>query len=352
MKSTRTAILVALLVLVVSTCKAAGPSLSVSLQKTSFLIGEPIPLTYVLMNSGPSPLNVWVRQQGNSRSEVVGIRLEVTSSIESEGSNVPCALPNLEGLIVKGPVVGDVPHSTLFPGEHLSDVNQDLFLNCPFADVRPGAYEVRAKLSVAEPEMSKTIWQGEISSDKIRFALISPQGDDKAYVDDLIAYLASGKKKRAPLSTNPLTASEITSICAAPVIEAHSTSIYTAWSVYLRYLGGAAYTNVTKTLRSMETGIYGENNLPDIAGSQGTVSASSEQCIKWRSIWINRVLSSHPDFFFADDIRLRRALDNTAMKRYSEAYAELHSLASSPDQAVAKKAQEYIAVFNEKKWGR
>jgi hypothetical protein len=330
-------------------CAEPGAVISLTAPKTNLLVGEPIVLVCTVSNASNAPLMLAAEKTIEGTDFPTGMKLKIADITNQTDATYLCRdYEGGDGLIVRGN--GWPRVITIQPGQSVSTSTHGILSACPLNMVPPHVFEFTATLTSNDPDYPKGIWKGAISSAPVRVTLAEPQGDDKAYIEDLFAYLKSDKIWRGTLDKTPLKTHEVTDICAASVIEAHPASIYTAWAVYKHDIGSPLFRDVNLTLKQMETGIYAKNNLPSKEGLNGTAPATAEQCIRWRQKWIETILKYHPDFVMAGDFPLTRALDQIALKNYQAGAADLEQLCSNAKPDVAKKARQYLGLIKQKGW--
>ena len=180
------------------------------------------------------------------------------------------------------------------------------------------------------PYVCNQCWAGTVDSSPVQVTVEAPTGVDAA------AYQA--------FKGNPL---------AHPVdlLRRFPTSTYAAYVVY-GVVHGFAGGDQPMFLRSIETGSYLSNSYPDDTGKSkdGWRSLSGEQAAQWWVKWINIILSNHPDIWFADRLRLKRAVDQVALKNYQVGAADLQTLSQQANPDVAQKAQAILGEMKQKGW--
>ncbi len=298
--------------------------LVIATRQQTALVGEPVYFSAQVTNEGPITAIVKVNS-----GDVMGPWLYMGCCKEALVIQAP------DGHIHYGAF--SVLYAVLKPGEtkSTSDANCDgLVLS------QPGHYNVWAELEStgvsAEPTVSPNpprydyFWKGHAISNACSIDILAPTGVDAA------AYQA--------FKGNPL---------AHPVdlLKRFPTSTYAAYVVY-GVMHGFAGGDQPMFLRSIETGSYLSNSYPDDTGKSkdGWRSLSGEQAAQWWVKWINIILSNHPDIWFADRLRLKRAVDQVALKNYQVGAADLQTLSQQANPDVAQKAQAILGEMKQKGW--
>jgi len=97
---------------------------------------------------------------------------------------------------------------------------------------------------------------------------------------------------------------------------------------------------------------YNSNSYPDDTGQSkdGWKWLKGQQAADWWSKWYDIILKNHPDIWFADELHLKRAVDQAALKNYQAAQAELEAIAKDEKAPMAPKAKEYLGLMKQKGW--
>ncbi len=218
------------------------------------------------------------------------------------------------------------------------EINEDVSYGCKDD---PGEFIVQFGVSSqgpyfnysSEPEeprrMEKEIdaWKGALSSEPVRITIEQPQGEDKKAYDYF---------KDEPLSK------------PAELLKKFPTSTYAAYIVYDRLKGfaDADFAN-PKFLRSLETGLFLSNSYPTEGGWSWM---KDEMNAAWWSKWAGIILKNHPDIWFADELRLKLAMNQVALKNYQAAEADFIKLSKEAKPYVAEKAGLFVEIMKQKGW--
>ena len=207
-------------------------------------------------------------------------------------------------------------------------------------DHEPGTWLVTAVLSsnapyALPPDLTgalegKKPWKGEIRSETVTIEIEEPSGDDVA------AYHAYVEPRQDP------------KFYYARQLRDHPTSTYAANIVY-KECSGLVLSDPQMVLRSIETGSFaGKNPVPDPASPRGWTTLEGEEVVAWREKWFGIVLSNHPDIWFADELRLRLALDQVALGNQGAGTDQLEALARDANETVGGLAREFLSLMIEK----
>lgn len=333
-----------------ATCWA--DEIRISLNPDSFIIlpGVPIEFSLAVTNVSPADLEI----AGTDLSHAVQIK---SILIGTDGQPRDCysdssapAAPNLgtRFMLAKGQTIS-MPS---WISRHSS---------CALAAIPAGTYrgEISLSLYAVEADKLRGLSATTIASVKI----MEPAGEDLAYLRDLEQAISTRDPKNArggTLQQRPLEWSEVLhtyrakaeSLCLAK----HPTSTYAALVIYgsMKWAGDWEPTERNKSLfvGSLETGSFLSNSYPDDTGQSkdGWRSMKGEEAAKWWDKWITIILKNHPDIWFADELRLRRALNQVALKKYDAGAADLKTLARDAKEPVASRARLIIDLIQEKGW--
>jgi len=174
-------------------------------------------------------------------------------------------------------------------------------------------------------------WNGEVKSEEARIQIIEPSGVDKEAYDDF---------KGLPLS-HP-----------QDLLAKFPASTYAGYAVCepMRHIYEG---DQDKFMRALELGstLSAGSVLDDTGTSKnGFRSMGGKELAEWKAKWIGIVLKNHPDIWFADDIRLVRALDQIALKNYQAGAADLETLSKEAKPEVAARAKVYLELIKQKGW--
>ena len=226
---------------------------------------------------------------------------------------------------------------------------------CPLTEVPPGQYEGRITVTA----QILTGDEVEMLSSELRIPVEvrQPTGQDAAYLKALHDALRQYEKSAHPVRMKgvPLSWHEVLSsfrIHSGQIaLSRFPTSSYAAYVVY-GTMHGFMQGEQSMFLRSIERGTYLANSYPDDTGKSkdGWRSLQGDAAAAWWSKWINIILTNHPDIWFADQLRLKRAVDQVALKNYQIGAADLETLSKEATPEVAQKAQKMLGMLRTKGW--
>jgi hypothetical protein len=185
-------------------------------------------------------------------------------------------------------------------------------------------------------------WTGEVKSEETHIRIISPQGIDKK------AYEATN---RCPMCKPDALLGDF------------PTSTYAAYAVW--HLSGAEGMGrsdpgriiADRSKDGARTPLEVINllemiNVPYdiIDGKKIGGEIHGKVAIAWRAKWFGIVLKAHPDIWFANELKLRTAIDQLTLKNYQAAQAELEAIAKDDEAPMAPKAKEYLGLMKQKGW--
>jgi len=200
---------------------------------------------------------------------------------------------------------------------------------------KAGKYFIKATISRKGPyyflengrKMSFKAWEGNVSSDTIAIVVKNPEGID------LEAY---NYFKGEPLSKPD------------QLFQRFPTSTYAGYVVYgsLKGFASADFAN-PMFLRSLETGLFLSNSYPT---ENGRMEMKDEMNAAWWSKWAGIILKNHPDIWFADELRLKLAMNHVALKNYQTAEADFIKLSKEAKPYIAEKAGLFVEIMKQKGW--
>ena len=172
-------------------------------------------------------------------------------------------------------------------------------------------------------------WTGRVESPEVTVRVTEPTGIDRE------AYDALGGKPMA--DPRRLLAEFPTSTYAGHVI----------WG--MTGAKGAGRSQAADLARALASGLRGVVRSmvcpPSVCpGGLRGVEVHAEQAIEWSRYWIDVAVAAHPDIWFADDLRLRLALDEIITGKTTLGAAALESLAKSGRPDIGAKAGELLAL--------
>ena len=75
-----------------------------------------------------------------------------------------------------------------------------------------------------------------------------------------------------------------------------------------------------------------------------------EMNVAWWSKWAGIILKNHPDIWFADELRLKLAMNQVALKNYQAAEADFIILSKEAKPYIAEKAALFVEIMKQKGW--
>ena len=236
------------------------------------------------------------------------------------------------------------------PGDGCKEYSVDLADYCGIA--QPGTYEIAALTAV----------QHELILGPLTLVVEEPKGPDKEVMDQVLLPFLGDSKCAAIRAMQPRYGVfhkwTHGKGCPSPIIkilQEYPTSTYAAYAVHYLF-GGAASADPGRQIERIATGTYYGDFYAPYEDPQEEfertdfTSYYGENAARWRERWGNLVLANHPDFRFADEIRLCLAVDQIALKRYGEAAQSLDRLAKDDKSPMAQKAKEYLGFMKQKGW--
>jgi hypothetical protein len=205
-----------------------------------------------------------------------------------------------------------------------------------------GAYELWAEYEspgrvyyqgqiAGQPRRYIDYWKGRVTSEPRRITITAPSGIDREAYDALGGNpMAEPRRLRAEFPT----------------------STYAAYHVW-RVTGaqGLARSEPSAVIAQTSRGLWGvvrwvacPPNAGCRPGDEPSGQVPPQQALEWTARWIDIVLKAHPDIWFADDLRLRLALDEIIAGKTALGTAALESLAKSGRPDIAAKAGELLTL--------
>ncbi len=177
-------------------------------------------------------------------------------------------------------------------------------------------------------------WEGQIKPQALHIRISEPIGVDR---QALVA-----------LSGHPLEN-------ATELLERFPTSKYAAYAIWQHSdAKGLAESQPHKVLKAVETGLIYQSEMvlpcPDVSGKMSPRRCNGREATACRAYWYAIVLKNHPDIWFADQIRLRSAIDQLALKNTQAAQADLEAIAKSEISGMAPKAKQYLDLMKQNGW--
>jgi len=316
-------LIILLLTLLPGIGRADSPPFQVEMlgAPSELVLGLKIPLTInsLCVASDPVVADVW--QQA--------LHLRV---VDPDGKRMRWPCEPLHGEASSVSKLGPIP-----PGTELE--REEWF--CP---TKPGRYRLTGVLSASKVEPTakdQRVWSGLAQSTEVLVDVVPPQGVDleayKAYDGDP---LATWTRAQHPDRYGEL-------------LRRFPTSTYTAYVVWYLSARGVDRGTADSYLITIQEPLYRFGNSVPCDGTapctkHGWMSLSGSQFLEWRDGWFETVLKHHPDLWFADEIRLRLALDRYVVGDKEDSIARLENLAQHGGHGIASKASELLAALKEK----
>ena len=140
----------------------------------------------------------------------------------------------------------------------------------------------------------------------------------------------------------------------AIILARHPASTYAGYVVYeASGAKGLMASDPTYVAQSIAEGSFlNPGSVPDDTGQwkDGWQSLTMEGVLKWRQKWFDIILKNHPDIWFADELRLKKAVDQLALKNYQAGAADLEQLCATAKPEVAARAKVYLGLIKQKGW--
>jgi hypothetical protein len=205
----------------------------------------------------------------------------------------------------------------------------------PLCVPEAGVYSARLLISSEIKEVDqkgvKTVsWKGEIRSEEAIIKVVQPIGIDK----EAFEYF-----KGAPMAK------------PGALLERYPTSTYASCAIY-DCTKGIVRNNWRMVANDVGLPYTGNRSLPDDTGQSkdGWQILTFEQEMAWWDKWIGVVLKNHPDIWFADELKLKRAINLVRQSKYDAGAVDLQVLARDAKEPVAGAAKEFLGIMKEKGW--
>jgi len=222
----------------------------------------------------------------------------------------------------------------------------------------PGRYTLRAVYESAGPYLDKYsdtdqrlvpgVWEGKLHSNEAVIQVLAPQGEDmKAWVQLTHPSNAALDGKCAFFLTQN----------SQTLLKDFPSSTYAAYVIHGIMSGFMQWDPNDEKKRGyfiggLETGSFLSNSYPDDTGKSkdGWRSMSGKEAADWWAKWYDIILKNHSDIWFADELRLKKAVDQLALKNYQTGAADLDTLSKQAKPEVAEKAKQYLDLIKKKGW--
>lgn len=318
--------------------QATGLALRIVAQPRSSVFGEPVHITVQIISEGqfslPRPFG---RCDGHIAWSATDERGNRATSSSDE---IPC--PKVLGSPLESKAVTKY--------DCLATTSWNILL-------LPGRYHVQAEYHSHGPYLDRYsetdqrpvpgIWEGDLTSNVAEVEVLTPKGED------LRALKALG--------LTSIDKAALTSI--APFLNEHAgdflsrfpTSTYAAYVVWeMSDAKGIAQSEPSMAVRALETGLVLRSDMslwcPGASAKLTPGVRNGKEAIDCRAYWYAIVLKNHPDIWFADQIRLRSAIDQLALKNNQAAQADLEAIAKSEISDMAPRAKQYLDLMKQKGW--
>jgi hypothetical protein len=327
-------------------------SIDVTPKKVKVLPGAPVSLSVTLTND--SHKDLWIcgkelkngiRSGGAILIDVAGQELNCTQSGESASSTG--AFPN-----------APIKDKVLFGAGETFRMSSGIYADkaCPLSRDLTGKWTARVavKIMVVEGPLVKDIRYAQAVGE-IEVEFQKPEGEDLAYINAVTEWLNKADPKTLrgyTAQAKPLTWGELLSSFRIPVpqmlLKNYPTATYASYVIYDRLKGfaGADFAN-PMFLRSLETGLFLSNSYPT---ENGWMEMKDEMNAAWWSKWAGIIIKNHPDIWFADELRLKLAMNQVALKNYQAAEADFIKLSKEAKPCIAEKAGLFVEIMKQKGW--
>jgi hypothetical protein len=268
---------------------------------------------------------------GNDPNLWIEVRLPNGASKSWATGTVPAALP------IRAPVTIEKGQ----PAGYSIDYSNIVETTCA-----PGLYGVRLRYRVDTGWNNyDAFWKGEAVSNWVNIEITAPEGEDAAIWTRFRAQVPDG----ACWDFHRWAVYH-----GAEILVSFPSSTYAAYVVYeASGAKGLMSSDPAYVCQSIAEGSFlSSGSVPDDTGKckDGWQSLTMEGVLKWREKWFSIVLKKHPDIWFADELRLKKAVDQIALKNYQAGAADLEQLCASAKPDVAEKARQYLGLIKQKGW--
>ncbi len=182
-------------------------------------------------------------------------------------------------------------------------------------------------------ESNDEVWRGSFESNEVTVRISEPQGVDAEVLEALGAHPMHSGRYGELLSRFP-------------------GSIYAAYWIWHYHAKGTATWDTDVALRLAEEGNRYGNEIPcfheEGCRTDHSMSVNATQLTAWENKWFSTVLRSHPDAWFADEVRLRLALNLYSIGDHASCQARLEDLAEHGRPDVAANAADVLAAMRAK----
>jgi hypothetical protein len=317
------AVLAAVL-MVPSHVQAGQVALSLELRPTTVILGEPLGFKVEWRNGTDAPVSL-------------------STCDTQEGFRRWLVVRRPDGALEHGRWESRaMPMHPLAPGATATFVD-DLQGSEPSLFATPGRYQVWAEhVSAGRVYMEGQIagqplkywdyWKGRVESNVCDLEVREPTGVDREAYDRF-----GGQPMRAP-----------------ELLRDFPTSTYTAYVIRdftSRGLSGSANDAIVDEFKDGAAGVLRDIPCPPSVSpcvQHDTLETRGVKALDWTAEWIDLVLKTHPDIWFADEMRLRLALDEFIAGKSALGASDLENLAKNARPEIAEKASEILALLKQK----
>jgi len=292
------------------------------------------------------PFEVWVTLENRSGGNIVmptplglcgycGLHFEVPSSAPGEEclGGLPCPAisprPIFKTKKRYGPgqvvVLRDDEHSPRCVGQY------SITYSCEVPErVRQAERDFKTRAEVS----NSGVWTGSLFSNTVAVTVVEPEGIDKQAYDALGPGIVFDSKRYGEL------------------LSRFPTSTYAAYVVWKKYAKGWAGVETQRALAVLADPYPFRTVLApcDASGQPrgGETRLDPTTFFRCRDRWFELALKHHPNIWFADEIRLRLALDRYRLGDKAACAADLEALAEHGRADVAAKARGLLAALRAK----
>ncbi len=195
-------------------------------------------------------------------------------------------------------------------------------------------------------------WTGKISTTSLTVRVVEPEGID---AEAFNAILARGSKSK----TVPSPARFWAFLVQVPgsgrlLMTRYVRSVYAAQTIQRRYARLEIGAPVSSFLRYLEAEADSKRYRSTLCDSSGQPDVEHPMKLRGRpylecsASWLELALRNHPDIWFADEMRLRLALDRYLLGDKNTCAAGLEALAAHGRPYVAAKAKDLLTAMRAK----
>ncbi len=176
------------------------------------------------------------------------------------------------------------------------------------------------------------IWSGEVDSQEVTISIVEPTGVDREAYDRF-----EGQPMRAP-----------------ELLREFPTSTYAAYAIRGFTSEGLSRSENAAIADSLKNGAAGISRCipcpPSVSPcvQPGNLETRGTKALDWTAEWIDLVLKAHSDLWFADELRLRLALDEIASGKSSLGASDLGNLSKTGRPEIAEKAGQLLLLVRQR----